>query len=79
MDTNNIQTKTIKIGFLGSSMAGKTSIINRFMGLEFCQETISTIGMEKCETKFRVKNNEDIKLYGIHQAKKDFLEQLLKV
>ena len=62
MDTEIIQSKVIKIGFLGSSWAGKTSIINRFMGLEFCEDVMSTIGTEKSEKKFRVKNNEDIKL-----------------
>ena len=62
MDTEIIQSKVIKIGFLGSSWAGKTSIINRFMGLEFCEDGMSTIGTEKFEKKFRVKNNEDIKL-----------------
>ena len=62
METNNIETKVIKIGFLGSSLAGKTSIIQRFMGLEFCEDNLSTVGLEKSEKKFRVKNNEDIKL-----------------
>ena len=43
-------------------MAGKTSIINRFMGLEFYKDNLTTIGSEKLEKKYKVKNNEDIKL-----------------
>ena len=62
METNIIETKVIKIGFLGNSMAGKTSIINRFMGLEFYKDNLTTIGSEKLEKKYKVKNNEDIKL-----------------
>ena len=62
METINFQTKVIKIGFLGNSMAGKTSIINRFIGLEFCKDNMTTIGSNKLEKKYKVKNNEDIKL-----------------
>ena len=62
METNIIETKVIKIGFLGNSMAGKTSIINRFIGLEFCKDNMTTIGSNKLEKKYKVKNNEDIKL-----------------
>ena len=52
MDENdNIETKVIKIGLLGDGMVGKSAICNRFLGLEFTIDTITTIGSDKFEKK----------------------------
>ena len=37
------------------------------MGLEFCEDNLSTVGLESSEKKFRVKNNEDIKLVKLNK------------
>ena len=56
MDENdNIETKVIKIGLLGDGMVGKSAICNRFLGLEFTIDTITTIGSDKFEKKNKTK------------------------
>ena len=63
MDENdNIETKVIKIGLLGDGMVGKSAICNRFLGLEFTIDTITTIGSDKFEKKIKLKNGKEIKL-----------------
>ena len=64
MDENdNIETKVIKIGLLGDGMVGKSAICNRFLGLEFTIDTITTIGSDKFEKKIKLKNGKEIKLH----------------
>ena len=53
MTDKKISLKAIKIGLLGDSTVGKTAICNTFIGLEFKEESISTIGSEKYEKKFK--------------------------
>ena len=62
MDDKKIQLKLIKLGFLGDSSVGKSCICRSIMNLEFDMELISTIGSEKFEKKFTLKNGEEIKL-----------------
>ena len=62
MDNKKIQLKFVKIGFLGDSSVGKSCICRSIMNLEFDMEMIATIGSEKFETKFTLKNGEAIKL-----------------
>ena len=57
-----IKRKLIKIGILGDSRVGKTAICNTFMNIEFMDNTLSTIGMEKLESQMTLKNGEEIKL-----------------
>ena len=40
----------------------KSSICNRFLGLEFTIDTITTIGSDKFEKKIKLKNGKEIKL-----------------
>ena len=49
MDDKKIQLKLIKLGFLGDSSVGKSCICRSIMNLEF-------------DTKFTLKNGEEIKL-----------------
>ena len=62
MTDKKISLKEIKIGLLGDSTVGKASIIESFLGLEFNQDMLSTIGSDKLETKFTLKNGNEIKL-----------------
>ena len=52
----------VKIAVLGDSHTGKTSICDSFMGIEFREDTLSTIGTDKYETRSTLKNGEEIKL-----------------
>ena len=48
--------RCIKLGLLGDSGLGKTSICNTFYNLEFTHDTLDTLGTEKNETKFTLEN-----------------------
>ena len=52
----------VKIAVLGDSHTWKTSICDSFMGIEFREDTLSTIGTDKYETWSTLKNGEEIKL-----------------
>ena len=60
--TESINLSAIKIALLGDSTVGKTAICNSFMNIEFSQDMLSTIGQEKLEKKYTLKNGKDIKL-----------------
>ena len=62
MEEKKVSLKAIKIGLLGDSQVGKTAICNAFMRAEFNPDAISTIGYVKMETKFVLKDGNDIKL-----------------
>jgi small GTP-binding protein len=62
MSNNKINLSAIRIGLLGDSTVGKTAICNSFMNIEFSADMLSTIGQEKLETKFKLKNGKEIKL-----------------
>ena len=62
MNEKKIKRNVIKIGMLGDSRVGKTAICNTFMNIEFSDNALSTIGMEKLESQIKLKNGEVIKL-----------------
>ena len=62
MKGNKIKRNAIKIAMLGDSKVGKTAICQTFMNIEFNENNLSTIGMEKLETQMKLKNGEEIKL-----------------
>ena len=59
---NKKKISCLKIAVLGDSHTGKTSIFNSIMGIEFREDTLSTIGTDKYETRSTLKNGEEIKL-----------------
>ena len=61
MAEKKIKRNAIKIAMLGDSMVGKTAICNTFMNIEFNDNNLSTIGMEKLESQITLKNGEEIK------------------
>lgn len=62
MAEKKISLKAIKIALLGDTSVGKTAICNALMNLEFTTDMLSTIGSDKLETKFVLKNGNEIKL-----------------
>ena len=52
----------IKLGLLGDSGVGKSSICNTYIGIEFKEEGMVTIGTDKFEKKITLKNGKEIKL-----------------
>ena len=62
MSKPKIAVKAIKIGLLGDSQVGKTAICRAFMNYEFESEFLSTIGNIKLDTKYNLKNGEQIKV-----------------
>ena len=61
MSENKIKLKTIRIGFMGDTIVGKTAIINYILGQEFTEDMMTSLA-NIYETKFKLKNNEEIKL-----------------
>ena len=62
MEENKKERKIIKVGILGDSAVGKTAILNSILNMEFKEEGIATIGTDKYEQNFKLKNNEKVKL-----------------
>ena len=62
MKEKQIALKVAKIGLLGDSSVGKSSICQSYAGLEFNQTYLTTIGSDKYESKFTVENGKQIKL-----------------
>ena len=59
-DTDETDKKRIKIGMLGDSTVGKTSIVHTFMNIKFTGDNLATIGKDIIETKIKIKNEEEI-------------------
>ena len=57
-----VALKAIKIGLLGDSQVGKTALCRALMNYDFDPEIISTIGNIKLETRFELKDGNEIKL-----------------
>ena len=53
---------TLKLGFLGDSSVGKTTICLRLLNMDFSENTILTIGNDQLETKFKLKDGNVIKV-----------------
>ena len=62
MSETKIKINLIKIVFLGDYQVGKTCLINAFMDEEFRSDTMSTIGIDKIDTRIKMKNGEEKKL-----------------
>ena len=62
MGDKKINLSAIKVGLLGDSSVGKTAICNSLMNIEFAEDMLSTIGSDRLETKFPLKNGQNIKL-----------------
>ena len=68
MNVTKIKIKAIKLAIIGDTPAGKTSIIESFMNMEYKDDKLPTIGSDKLETKFTLKNREEIKVVSWDSA-----------
>ena len=55
--------EVIRVTLLGDQSVGKTTIRNVFLKLEYEENTLSTVGTNKSETKFTLKDGKEIKLF----------------
>ena len=62
MAEDKIALTVAKIGLLGDSRVGKSSIIQSYAGLPFSENYLSTIGSDKYQTQFTLENKKNIKL-----------------
>lgn len=62
MEGNKNIITSLSIGLLGDSTVGKTAIVQSIMNIEFSKDMLATIGSEKLERRFKLKNNKEIKL-----------------
>ena len=62
MKEGKIHLQVAKIGLLGDSSVGKSSICQSYVGLEFNQTYLFTVGCDKFESRFRLENGKEIKL-----------------
>ena len=63
MKNNTIIRKNVKLVLLGDHQVGKTSIMDAFDNFEFKEETLSTIGIDKHESKFINYKGRDFKVF----------------
>ena len=62
MSEQKIKRKVLRISMLGDSSVGKTSLINTFLNVEFSDNLLSNIGIEKTETKMIMKDGNEMKI-----------------
>jgi small GTP-binding protein len=59
---NEMKRTAISIVILGEQAVGKTMICSRFLGLEFRNEHLTTVGIEKMSKTIKIDTGEEIKL-----------------
>ena len=57
-----IELKKLRIGIVGDTKVGKTSIVNSFLEQEFSLDLPETIGSERFNANFNLNNDKEIKL-----------------
>lgn len=60
--SNEIKRTAISITILGETSVGKTCINNVFLGIEFFEEHLTTVGLEKMDALITIESGETIKL-----------------
>ena len=60
--SENVEMTAISIGIFGETAVGKTCICSSFLGLEFKEEYLSTIGIEKLSSTITTEEGEKLKL-----------------
>ena len=59
---DDVQRTVISISIFGETAVGKTCICSTFLGLEFREEHLTTVGIEKMISSITTKSGEEIKL-----------------
>ena len=60
--TEDVEMTAISIGIFGETAVGKTCICSAFLGLEFKEDHLSTIGIEKLSSTITTEDGEKLKL-----------------
>ena len=68
MEEDKFSLKVVKIGLLGDSSVGKSSICQTLLGHEFREDILVTIGYDKFDTSFTLENGEKIKVVILDTA-----------
>jgi small GTP-binding protein len=58
----NENREVIRITLLGNYEVGKTTLRNVFLDIDFSENILSTVGINKVDTKFNLDNGKEIKL-----------------
>jgi len=62
MAEEKISLKVVKLALLGDSAVGKTALCHALLNLDFSEDSLASIGIDKLETKYPLKNGKEIKL-----------------
>ena len=62
MSSREIKRTAISISLFGESNVGKTCICGAFLGLEFLEEHLTTVGIEKMSSVVELESGENIKI-----------------
>ncbi len=62
MAEEKVSLKAIKIALLGDSTVGKSTIVTKYLKLDYKDDLLATIGSDKYDSKFTLENGENIKL-----------------
>lgn len=62
MSAHKLSVTGIKIGLIGDQLVGKTSICKAFNNIEINPDELQTIGFDKSDKKFTLKNGKNIKV-----------------
>ena len=65
---NEMKRTAISIVILGEQAVGKTMICSRFLGLEFRNEHLTTVGIEKMSKTIKIDTGEEIMGYSRSRA-----------
>lgn len=59
---SKIKRTAISISLFGESSVGKTCICGAFLGLDFLEEHLSTVGIEKMSSEIKIETGEKLKI-----------------
>jgi len=62
MAEEKISLKVVKLALLGDSAVGKTALCHALLNLDFSEDALASIGIDRLETKYPLKNGKEIKL-----------------
>ena len=60
--TEKEKREIIRVTLLGDYKVGKTSLRNAFLNIDFIENSLSTVGINKINSKFELENGKEIKL-----------------
>ena len=74
---DDVKRTAISISIFGETAVGKTCICSTFLGLEFREEHLTTVGIEKMSSSIVTESGEELKLKLWDTAGQEALNQFL--